>query len=283
MLLVAGLAAAAVGLGVACQSNSSDQVTQPIDLGMTSTLTAYYSDQNATLYMVQTPVQFPVKKPSSAQQSALGGAPAGTPYPNAPWLTADAERVEVRYTVSNLDSQDHNVWLLIDPWNEFVRWVPGVSVVSDEETVPNYGYDLYFPVPAMSRIQGTYTSDDMHEIAIKLASTMNALGSPQAQAAAAADAGTMNTFNATGIANNIFNPQNRSNGGDPVYTPWIPPIIAGLTGFDLGLRTTEQANIEVEIVVDIQDVNGNRFVAADSTDPQLGPPPATLSPPGAKF
>jgi hypothetical protein len=284
ILLVAGLAAAVGGLGVACQSSSSDQVTQPIDLGMTSSLTAYYSDQNATLYQVQTPVQLPVKKPSSADIHALGAAPAGTPYPNAPWLTAGDELVEVRYTISNIDNQDHNVWLCVDPWNEFVRWVPGVSVVSDEETTPNYGYDLYFPVPAMSRVQGTLTTDDMHEIAIKLASTMNMLNSPQAQAAAAADAGTMdNTFNATGIANNIFNPQNRSNGGDPVYTPWIPPVIAGLTGFDLGLRTTEQANIEVEIVVDIQDVNGNRFVPADSTQPQLGPPPATLSPPGAKL
>jgi hypothetical protein len=283
ILLVVAVALA-LGLGVACQNASSDQVTQPVDLGMTASMTPYYSSQNFTLYQVQTPVQFPVRLPSSAEQAALGDAPAGTPYPNAPWLKVDDERIEVRYTVTNADSSDHNVWLLVDPWNEFVRWMPGVSVVNDEQTTPNYGYDLFFPVPAMSRVQGTLTVDDMHEIAIKLASAMNLLASPQAQAAAQADAGSMqNAFNATGIANNIFNPQNRSNGGDPLYTPWIPPVIAGLTGFDLGLRTTEQANVEIEIIVDVQDMNGNRFVPADSTQPQLGPPPATLSPPNARF
>src|SRR5262249_29646570 len=150
------------------------------------------------------------------------------------------ERLEVHYTLSNVDSVQHTVWLLIDPWNEFVRWNPGVTVVSDEETVPNFGYDLAFIVPAMSRVQGTFTPDDMQEIAIKLDSVENLLASPQAQMAYQdAGAGSMNgygSFDATGFANHIFNPQNRSNSGDPLYTPWIPSVIAGVTGFDLGLR-----------------------------------------------
>jgi len=177
-----------------------------------------------------------------------------------------------------------------------VRWNPGISIVSDEETVPNYGYDLPFLVPAMSRVDGTITSDDMHEIAIKLASVETLLASPQAMAAAS-DAGmgddaaddpnatsmASNAFDATAIANNIMNPQNRSNGGDPIYTPWIPPVIAGLTGFDLGLRTYEAANVAIEITIDVQDVNGNRFVPANSTQAQIGEPPVTLSPSAARF
>jgi hypothetical protein len=263
---------------------------------MTSTMAAYYSDEELTIYESQTAVSLPVKAPTASDISSLGPTPAGTPYPHAPFLTADDESLEVHYTISNLDSTEHTVWMLIDPWNEFVRWNPGISIVSDEETVPNYGYDLPFLVPAMSRVDGTITSDDMREIAIKLASVETLLASPQAMAAAS-DAGmgddaaddpnatsmASNAFDATAIANNIMNPQNRSNGGDPIYTPWIPPVIAGLTGFDLGLRTYEAANVAIEITIDVQDVNGNRFVPANSTQAQIGEPPVTLSPSAARF
>ncbi len=273
------------GLGVACNgSGASDQVTPPIDLGMTSKMASFYSDPNLTLYQVQLQVRLPVRRPTASDLSSAGPAPKGTPYPRAPYLLADDESLEVHYTISNLDAQEHAVWLLVDPWNEFVRWQPGISVVSDEQTTPNMGYDLPFVVPAQSRVDGTLTSDDMHEIAIKLASVENVLGSPQAKAAAAADAGVMaQSFDATGLANNIFMPQNRSNGYDPLYTPWIPPVVAGLTGFDLGLRTTEAANVAIEITVAIKDLNGDRFVASGSTDPQIGLPPRTLSPPGARM
>jgi hypothetical protein len=271
---------AAVGV-VACSQSSSYQVTGPIDLGMTSTMAAYYSDENTTLYEAQTPVQLPVKQPTGS----LGGTPAGTYYPHAPWLTVADESIEVHYTISNLDSQDHNVWLLIDPWNEFVRWNPGVTIVSDEETEPNFGYDQEMVLPAMSRVQGTLTTDDIREIATKLASVENLLASPSGMAAVDGGdsglSGMVDGYDPTAVCNNIFNPQNRSNSGDALYTPWIPPVIAGLTGFDLGLRTSEQANIAVEITIDVQDLNGDRFVPADSNQAQLGVPPVTLSPPGA--
>ena len=284
-------AIAAVLAAAACSQSSNNQTTAPVDLGMTSTMTAYYSDQQVTIYEAQVPVPLPVKAPTASDMSSLGPTPAGTPYPHAPYLNVNDESLEVHYTISNIDSADHVVWMLIDPWNEFVRWNPGVSVVSDEETVPNYGYDLPFLVPALSRVDGTLTPDDMHEIAIKLASVENLLASPQAMAAADAggDGGVnassmmQNAFNATGIANNIMNPQNRSNGGDPIYTPWIPPVVAGLTGFDLGVRTYEAANVAIEITIDVQDLNGKRFVPADSTQAQIGMPPVSLSPAAARF
>jgi hypothetical protein len=197
-------------------------------------------------------------------------------------LRAEDEAVAVHFTISNLDDTRHSVWLLVDPWNEFVRWRPGVTVVNDENTQPNYGYDLEFTVPGKQRIEGTITTDDMHEIAIKLASVEKLLAQAQAQGQTAVGGGA---FNATSIANNIFNPQNRSKSvpSDLLYTPWIPPIIAGLTGFDLGLRTSEPANMGVEISTEVQDLRGDRFVLEDSNAAKMGPPPQTLSPPSARF
>lgn len=291
------LASTCVVVGACSNGNNpGDQVTTPIDLGMTDKMTPYYQDENITIQEAQLPVQLPVREPTAADLKGLGPAPKGTPYPRAPFLTAGDESIEVHYTISNLDSQQHAVWMLIDPWNEFVRWNPGVTIVSDEETEPNWGYDLVFLVAGQSRIEGTLTTDDMQEIAIKLASVENLLASPQALAAdATLDAGDdapddpnatsqyMTGFDPAASANNIMNPQNRSNGDDPLYTPWIPPVIAGLTGFDLGLRTYEPANVAIEITMEIKDVNGNRFVAYGSSAPELGVPPVTLTVPGSKM
>jgi hypothetical protein len=258
---------------------------------MTNATAPYYSDGNLTLYEVQIPVPFPVRRPTSAERQALGGRPKGTPYSHMPFLLASNETVEVHFVISNIDTVKHDVWLLIDPWNEFVRYRPGVTVVDQDVTVPNQSFEPGgpgFPLGPQSRVEGTITTDDMHELAIKLASTENYLAGVQAMAAAAAamDAGgaTMdNSLSATAIANHIMDSQNHSNTQDPLYDPWIPPIIAGLTGFDLGLRTEEPANVAVEITIDVQDVDGHHFVPQDTTQPQLGLPPAVLSPPGARF
>lgn len=273
------LVAAAAIASAACAKASGDQITSPLALGMTDTTPPYYSDGQLTLYQVLTPVPLPVRAMTNVDTQAVGRAPAGTPYPRGVFLRAEDESVEVHYTLSNVDGSPHDVWLLIDPWNEFVRWAPGVMVVNDEETDPNYGYDLEFPIAAKDRIDGTITFDDMHEIAIKLASVENLLANaPQGQ-----PAGT--TLDTTVVANNIFNPANRSNStpADPLYTPWIPPVIAGVTGFDLGLRTSEPANVAVEITIEVQDRRGDRFVVEDSGAATMGPPPQVLSPPSARF
>jgi hypothetical protein len=254
---------------------------------MTNNTPAYYSDGNLTLYEVQIPVPLPVRRPTAAEREALGGPPSGTPYPHMPFLLASDESVEVHYVLSNVDSAQHAVWILIDPWNEFVRYRPGVTVVDDETTVPNESFEPGGPgflMAPMSRIEGTITTDDIHELAIRLAAAENFLTSPQTLAEEDSDAsGGDNSLDPTEIANHIFDQQNFSTTGDPLFAPYIPRIIAGITGFDLGLRTLEPANIAVEITIDVQDLNGNRFVAQDTTAPLLGLPPATLAPPGARY
>jgi hypothetical protein len=278
-----------LAVAAGCSPSSADQVIQPVAVGMTSSIAPYYSDGQITLYQVETPVALPVRKPTSADLQGLGRAPKGTPYPRSPFLRVDDESVEVHFVLSNLDGATHYVWLLIDPWNEFVRWKPGVTVVSDEETVPNNGYDKEYILPPKSRIEGTITSDDMKEVATKLASVQNFLASPQGTQAASAMID--NSLDPTQICNNIFDYQNRSNSTPPdlFYTPWIPPVVAGLTGFDLGLRIesdeggTGGGNVAVEVTVEVQDLNGDRFVPQDTNDPEIGTPPKTLSPPSARF
>jgi hypothetical protein len=283
--LVALSLAAFVPLAVtiACDGGSADQTTAPVVLGMTSAMAPYYSDGNTTIYESQKPVPLPVRKPTSMELS--GAAPKGTPYTHAPYLLDSDESVEVHYVITNVDPVMHSVWLLIDPWNEFVRWKPGVTVVNDDVTVPNNGYNLGFAIAPKSRVIGTITSDDFIEIATKLASTQNLLGSSFAMMQAVDGGNPSYTGPSVNeLCNNIFDSLNRANSGDLLYKPWIPSVVAGVTGFDLGLRTFEQANVAVEISIDIVDQNGNRFVQPDSTtDAMIGVPRKILSPPGARF
>jgi hypothetical protein len=288
---VALTVAVALGVDTGCSKGSADQVTAPIAVAMTSQVAPFYDDGNLALYQVETPVRLPVRRPSDAERHALGPAPQGTPYAHAPFLRAEDESIEVHYVISNVDGAKHTVWLLVDPWNEFVRWRPGVTVVNGDVTVPNFsGYEKGFVIPGKQRIEGTLTSDDMHEMAIKLASVENALAAAQATATQMPpQPGQPQTIgncgvDATTLANLIFNQQNKSNSGNPCYTPWIPPVVAGLTGFDLGLRTMDEAaNVAVEITIDVLDINGNRFVAQDTTTAEIGMPAAVLSPPSARF
>ena len=77
--------------------------------------------------------------------------------------------------------------------------------------------------------------------------------------------------------NHAFDLQNRSNAPDPLIAPYLPKVVPALTGFDLGLRSYEAMNVAVEVLVDVQDLNGDRT----TTDPkqEAGVPPKSISPP----
>ena len=257
---------------------------------MTSNIAPYYADGQITLYQAQTPVALPVRKPTDAERAALGPAPKGTPYPHAPFLTAQDESVEVHFVLSNIDTVAHNVWLLIDPWNEFVRWKPGVTVVSDEETIPNNGYDKEYVLGPMSRVEGTITSDDIQEIATKLAAVENFLASPQGMQTDSTIDGQQPRPDA-GLQQHLRLPEpieldparpllyavdptgrRRPDGLRPRRADGVrrgrrrrPPRRDGADAGPAG-------DIAVEITMDVQDLNGNRFVPQDTTDPELGMP-----------
>jgi hypothetical protein len=254
-----------------CANNDANQVTQPVVLGMTASLGAAYDDGEMQLYQVQVPVRLPIRKAADAE---IEGLPDAEPYPRGPYLKASDVRLEVRYTLSNLDDAPHTVLLMLDPWNEFVRYKPGI-VVSDEETLPNRsGIERRVRLQGKSRLVGTLTSDDMTELAIDLATAENILKNPPQDPNA----------DVAGIINRAFDIQNRSSEYDPIVSPYIPQVIAGLTGFDLGLRTEEQGTIAVEITIDITDLNGQRVIPADdNTTRKIAVPDTVISPPGARL
>jgi len=68
-------------------------------------------------------------------------------------------------------------------------------------------------------------------------------------------------------ANHAFNVQNRSY-NDPLVAPYIPTVIAGLTGVDFGFRTEEPATIALEIAIEIVD-RGTDHVQVEGENKKL--------------
>jgi hypothetical protein len=258
---------------VACARDDGKQVLPPVVLGMLDTTPAAYDDGEQKFYQVARPVPLPFRRPEDNER------PKGDvdPYPDAPFHLMSDSRLTVRFTLSNLDTTQHDVDLLIDPWNEFVRYVPGVEQGREPgEVLPNFsGIQRSFVLPPLGRVEGILTPDDMLELAMDLTVAMALEKRPP---------DPKSQFGGATLYNRTFNIQNRTSEPDPVLQPWIPASranIASVTGFDLGLRTEEPAKIAVELVIDLEDLKGNRVLMDGNPDnPKLqGRPGGTLTPP----
>jgi len=250
----------------ACASTDEEQVIPPVVLGLLETAPPTYDDGQVQIWETFVPVELPVRRPTD-EERPRGEAP---PYPRPPFHLASQTRITARFTLSNLDNVPHTVEILVDPWNEFVRYQPGV-VVSEEATTPNFsGIDRFFVLPPLARVEGIITPDDMVELATDLGTAMRIAAAPPA-----ADS----PFAGPALYNRAFNIQNRSSEPDPVLGPYFPAVVAGIVGFDLGLRTYERAKVAVEVVLDVEDVDGDRVIAAGDMGRRVGRPGTVLSPP----
>jgi hypothetical protein len=279
MCLAIGLVAFATS---ACGSKDEQRTIEPIQLGMTSDMGAIYQDDQMAIYEVKLPIDFgdlagpgshlsAVREPTADEKAAMNGQTVPAPYTHYPWLLKGDYTVQLTYTISNLDPYAHNVELLLDPHNEFGVYWPGMAVTDAqrEQQSPNLsGYDNLMHIPANGRVHGTLTVQDMDELAIDFATVLNIL-----QNAPPPDP-TMNAADnpAVGLVNHAFARENRSY-DDPLVAPYIPSVIAGLTGVDLGLRTYESANVAIEVVIEIVDKGSGKVIQRED----VGKVPALTS------
>ena len=263
------VALAVLAASPACANDDENQVLDPVVMGIVETSAPTYYDGQEQIYEVHSPVELPMRRPQG-DEVPRGQSP---PFPRPPFHVANKSRITIRYTLTNLEDKKHTVEMLLDPWNEFVRYVPGVQM-DDEETIPNLsGWDKFFVLGPKQRIEGIITPDDMVELATDLGTAMRLQATPPA-----ADS----DFGGAVLYNRAFNLQNRSSQPDPVLAPYFPPVVPGLVGFDVGLRTYEPARIAVELIIDVEDVEGNRVIQPEDRQKvrAFGPPGTTLTPPG---
>lgn len=263
LLSVALCAMAAIG----CSSEETERL-DPAVVAMDMSVAPIYDDGEITLYEVKQSLRLPVISPGELSLQRLYQTPV-EPFGRLPWISKDDLKVQVGFTLSNLDDHEHVVEVLVDPWNEFGRYWPGLQVIDAEEgeLLPNLsGINERFLLPGTdkgeaSRIYGTFTYDDMDELAIDFATVMNIIDNFEGVVVEEGETDPRVTY-----TNHTFSRSNRSY-NSPLVAPYRPEVIPGLVGFDFGLRTEEQANIALEVFVEVIDVRGDRLLEEQGDHP----------------
>lgn len=267
--------AATFSLGLCGCGDGDTRRLDPVSVALADSVAPIYDDGELTIYEAKTSLSLPILAPGSAQLAALSAQPSDL-FERQPWVTAEDVEVQVTWTLSNLDAADHSVWVMIDPWNEFGRYSPSI-VVTDEEAVRDLsGIDMLFLLPGVGdatvpepRIVGTFTFDDMAELALDLATVFKILRDAVPIGEDAEDPRSR-------LVNHAFNVRNRSY-NSPLLAPYRPDVVPGLTGFDFGVRTAEPANVALEMFVEVRDRHGDRVAERGRSVRLIEPPQLVIS------
>lgn len=240
----------------ACGSKEESKTLPSVQVAMDRTLAPAYEDGELEIYEVRVGTQLPILAPSPAQAEAIAAQPM-EPYAHAPWARVGQVRVQLSWTLTNLDDEPHNVEVLVDPWNEFAKYFPGLQLTDEERGsyMPNLsGIDYLYAMDAVggpdSRRHGTFTFDDCDEMARDFATALSLRANPPASDDPMEDP-TLR------YVNHAFAFQNHSD-NDPLVQKWVPPVAPALTGFDIGLRTYEPAKVAIEVVAEVVDSGDDR-------------------------
>ena len=272
---VAGVGTCAL-VALACGDGDTRRLS-PVSVALAETVPPIYDDGELTIYEAKASLMLPIVAPSDADMTRLGEEPSD-PFERRPWVTRDDVGVQVTWTLSNLDADDHSVWVMIDPYNEFGRYEPAIVVTDDQAVRDLSGIDMLFALPgtdreatdgAEPRIVGTFTFDDMDELALDFATVFKINND-------AAPSDEEEDDPRSTLVNYAFNVRNRSY-NSPLLAPYQPTSIPGLVGFDFGVRTSEPANVALELVVEVRDRNGDRVAERGQAVRLLEPPAAVIS------
>ncbi len=266
MLVLAASAAAG------CASDETRRL-DPISVALSESVPPVYSDGELTIYEAKTGLSLPIIAPRQEQLDALSQEEMD-PFARRPWVTHDDVGVQVTWTLSNLDAESRSVWVMIDPWNEFGRYEPAIQGEGDEAVRDLSGIDMLFLVPGTdeddgARLVGTFTFDDMDELAVDFATVFKILN--DAVPASEEDEDPRST-----LVNHAFNVRNRTY-ASPLLEPYRPSVVPGLIGFDFGVRTAAPANVALEIAVEIVDRRGDRVAERGESARLLLEPEAVIS------
>lgn len=274
-------------LSAGCGADDHQESMPLVQVGISCTRTAdgcesdvppIFDDDETQIYEVKKGLAFPILQPGEQARNDLNHPAKGvdtSPYGRVPWVKSDDIDVQVSWTISNLDDQEHVVELLVDPWNEFGRYYPGLQLTDpeNEEYMPNFsGIDKRYIVgPSSSgdasRVHGTYAYSDLLEVAIDFSTVMQLIKTPPPTMGDPQDMEDPTVI----YTNHAFQWQNRSY-SDLLVKPYIPQLIAGLTGLDLGFRIYEPGNIAIEVEVEVVDKHGDRVrKEGDEDKPLLRP------------
>ncbi len=225
----------------------------------------FFEGEEASLYLVEARVELPITPPTNQDLERLRAnvGDMAVPWERLPWVRRDDLAIEIDWALTNLTESGARVALVLNGFNEFHEYSPAF-VVDDDEVIPDFAqYERDMEIEPFETRTGTIRAEHLDEVAIDLSTVVN--GAPNSNQVVYFDSDSHT---------------------DPRVQPYIPPIIAGLTGFRLGIRATGLPDTEcpdggcgvlvLEASVRVKD-EGDRLASGDDEAWQL-PQPALFTP-----
>jgi hypothetical protein len=203
-------------------------------IALTETTPAAFAVEDTVLFVVEERIELDVAAPTDLALEDLRVAAERfeLPFPRLPWVERDDLGIQVDFVLYNLDDEEREVAVIVNGFNEFHEYQPGVTVIDDEAVVDYAQWERLYALEAQQRMTRTLREEDFDEIAVDLATVVN--GAPN--------------------SNEVVFFENKSS-DDPRAEPYIPVVVPGLVGFRLGLRANAAANVLLEATVRVRDRN----------------------------
>lgn len=175
----------------------------------------FFESEDGNLYLVEQRVEFQFREPTAEEQAALGDvAGLDIPYASLPYVRRDDIEVQLDWTLSNVSEATVQVEVVVNGFNEFHEYNPGVQVVEDEVIADFSQWERAIRLGPGERRTGTIREEELDEVAVDLATVVN---------------GVTN-------ANQIVYFENQSS-LDRRAQMFIPDVIPALTGVRVGIRS----------------------------------------------
>jgi hypothetical protein len=212
------------------------------------------SDEGA-IYIVERRIDLPVRQPAPMVLDDLVQGAAGfegLPFPRLPWVERGQLEVQLDFVLTNLDDEEHDIGVIVNGYNEFHEYVPGVIEI-EEEPLPEFSqWERFYTLAAGARLTGTVREDELDEVAVDLATVVN--GAPSSSEV-------------------VFFANQSSE--DSRTQQYIPEVIPGLVGVRVGLLTLEPVIALLEVTLRVRDT-ADRL--PDDDDALLVPMPEEFMP-----
>lgn len=195
---------------------------------------AAFESEDGAIYIVETRVELPILQPTEmAIQDRREGARSleNYPYRRLPWVQRGDLETEIDFTLSNLDDTEREVAVIVNGFNEFHEYMPGVTVIDDTPTPDFSQWERLYSLEPLERIERTIREEELDEVAVDLATVVNGAPNPH----------------------QIVHFENKSS-DDERAQAFIPDVVPGLVGVRLGLRSTSQARILLEATLRVREV-----------------------------
>jgi len=169
-----------------------------------------------------------------------------------PWVSRGQVELEVDYRLMSFEDREVQVAVILNGFNEFHEYMPGVTVIDDEAVADFSQWERLYALSPMEALDGTIREEELDEVAVDLATVVN--GAPNSQ--------------------EVVYFENKS-ATDERNRQYIPEVIPALVGIRLGLRAEQAASVLLEATVRVRDIDGK---LADDDEPRLQAHPEPFTP-----